>query len=98
MTRLGPFEGARRALPEQPLLPDELWHKDLRLIYDDRHCKSHYIDASDPAVANYLVFLRGAALSEQTDHLQNLHMYQWRGQVYFLTYEDIPAGQELIAW
>ena len=76
--------------------PDELWHEDLRLVFDDQYEMSHYVDASEPTASNYLRYLRPAPRDDQ--EAQNCFMYQWRGEVYYVTCEFVPAGQELLAW
>ena len=62
-------------------------------IYSDGNL-SHYIDATDERVSNWMMFVKLA----RTEKDQNLVAHQQGGVVYFTTTKTIESGEELYVW
>ena len=62
-------------------------------IYKEGH-SHHYVDAADKNEANWMRYVNCACREED----QNLLAFQFHGQIYYRTIENISAHSELLVW
>uniref|UniRef100_A0A914D5I2 SET domain-containing protein n=1 Tax=Acrobeloides nanus TaxID=290746 RepID=A0A914D5I2_9BILA len=54
--------------------------------------QTRFIDGADPNKSNWLRYINGASVGES----QNLHAFQYRGQVFYEVFRPIEKGEELL--
>ena len=62
-------------------------------IYKEGH-SHHYVDAADKNAANWMRYVNCACREED----QNLLAFQFHGEIYYRTIENISAHSELLVW
>ena len=62
-------------------------------IYKEGH-SHHYVDAADKNEANWMRYVNCACREED----QNLLAFQFHGEIYYRTIENISAHSELLVW
>ena len=55
---------------------------------------SHFVDGSDETTANWMRFVNCSRCEKE----QNLVSFQYRGEIYYRSYKQIPQGTELLVW
>lgn len=65
------------------------WH-----VYDLNARLKHYIDGSQKNVSNWLRYIN----CPRTVDEENLYLFQFNDEIYYVTYECIKRGTELLIW
>ena len=55
---------------------------------------SYFIDGRDPGHSSWMRFIQCARSKDE----QNLCVFQYRNDVYYRSFKDIAAGEELLVW
>ena len=55
---------------------------------------SHFVDGSDPTLANWMRFVNCARNEDE----QNMVAFQYQGNIYYRTFKHIYPGMELLVW
>lgn len=93
-TRIGPYEGV---IYKQSTMDDMsyVWTVDYadesEVDVDEDH---HYVDGKPKTHASWLRYVNMANTIDQ----ENLYIYQYNFEIYYVTYECVKAGTELLVW
>ncbi|XP_062571950.1 histone-lysine N-methyltransferase PRDM9-like [Saccostrea cucullata] len=87
-TRFGPYEGEITENRDEAQETGYAWQ-----IYKKGQ-PSHFVNAFKEPVSNWMRYVNCA----RSESEQNVVAFQYKGQIYYRSFKDIPAGTELLVW
>ncbi|XP_071153750.1 histone-lysine N-methyltransferase PRDM7-like [Mytilus edulis] len=89
-TRLGPYDGVLY----KTQLPDISWAYTWSVKYESGERIKHYVDASPKTHSSWIRYVNCANTVEE----ENLYLLQYNYEIYYVTYECVKPGTELLVW
>eukprot|EP00731_Ephydatia_muelleri_P025691 Em0017g774a len=89
-TRMGPYKGRIVTSEEMEGVEETSYMWEVK----QRGQRAFYLDGSDLECSNWMRFVNCARNEKE----QNMVAFQYRGQIYYRSFKEIPPGSELLVW